>query len=143
MPNNYWHFMVELYNYSFETCEIPDKFKEIHMVLLAKKGAICKPDQTRPISLIDNFMKVQERLFLNRFLVILENKGILPNSQSGFITGRQLQTHVLLRIEQISSYMANSSPVATVFVDYKSAFDQLWFMGCIGKLRKGGIPDPC
>ncbi|CAF3816667.1 unnamed protein product [Rotaria sp. Silwood1] len=36
--------------------------------------------------------------------------------------------------------MSNSSPVATVFVDFKSAFDQLWFEGCLGKLIRMGIP---
>ena len=36
--------------------------------------------------------------------------------------------------------MANSSPVATVFVDFKSAFDELRFEGCIGKLSRLGIP---
>ena len=35
--------------------------------------------------------------------------------------------------------MSNSSPVATVFVDFKSAFDQLWFDGCLGKLIRMGI----
>jgi len=36
--------------------------------------------------------------------------------------------------------MSNSSPVATVFVDFKTAFDQLWFEGCLGKLMRIGIP---
>ncbi|CAF4662791.1 unnamed protein product, partial [Rotaria sp. Silwood2] len=36
--------------------------------------------------------------------------------------------------------MANSSPVATVFADFKSAFDQLWFEGYIGKLLRLGVP---
>ena len=65
------------------------------MVLLAKKAALCAPDQTRPISLIDSFLKVQERLFLNRFLEVLVNRGILPDTQSGFRAGHRLQTRVL------------------------------------------------
>jgi len=36
--------------------------------------------------------------------------------------------------------MANSSPVATIFVDFKAAFDQLWFEGCLGKLKRMGLP---
>jgi hypothetical protein len=85
-------------------------------------------------------LKINERLFTDRFREILERRGILPDTQSGFRPGFRLQTRVLLFIEQISSYMANSSPVATIFVDFKSAFDQLWFEGCIGKLRRMGIP---
>jgi hypothetical protein len=140
IPRHYWHILVHLYNHSFATCFLPKKFKEVRMVLLAKKDAICPTDQTRPISLLDSFLKVQERLFLNRFLQVLKDRGILPDNQSGFRAGHRLQTRVLLLIEQISSYMSNSSPVATVFVDFKSAFDQLWFEGCLGKLIRLGIP---
>ncbi|CAM4741603.1 unnamed protein product [Rotaria magnacalcarata] len=136
---NYWHLLVQLYNYSFTEGYILKKFK-VRMILLAKKNAVCTPDQTRPISLLDSFLKVQEKLFLNRFLKILNDRDILPDNQSGFRAGFRLQTRVLLLIEQISSYMSNSSPIATVFVDFKSAFDQLWFEGCLGKLTRMGIP---
>ncbi|CAF1614345.1 unnamed protein product [Didymodactylos carnosus] len=119
---------------------MPKKFKDVRIVLLAKKNAICSPEETRPIFLLDSFPKVQERLFLDRFLQVLKNRGILPDSQSGFRANHRLQTRVLLLIDQISSYMANSSPVATAFVDFKSAFDQLWFLGCLAKLRRMGIP---
>lgn len=140
IPKNHWHYFVDLFNHSFDTSFIPQKFKEVRMVLLAKKNAICTPDQTRPISLLDSFHKVQEKLFANRFSQVLKERGILPDNQSGFRQGHRLQTRVLLLVEQISSYMANSAPVATVFVDFKSAFDQLWFEGCLGKLGKMGIP---
>lgn len=140
IPKHYWHFFVRLYNHSFSTCFLPKRSKDVRMILLAKKSAVCTPDQTRPISLLDSFLKVQERLFLNRFIQVLKDRGILPDNQSGFRAGHRLQTRVLLLIEQISSYMSNSSPVATVFVDFKSAFDQLWFEGCLGKLIQMSIP---
>ncbi|CAM4809265.1 unnamed protein product [Rotaria magnacalcarata] len=140
IPRHYWFLLAQLYNYLFAESYIVKKFKEVQMVLLAKKSAIYAPDQTRPISLLDSFLKVQEKLFLHRFVQVLKDRGILPDNQSGFRPGYKLQTRVLLLIEQISSYMANSSPVATVFVDFKSAFDQLWFEGRLGKLIRLGIP---
>ncbi|CAF1198797.1 unnamed protein product [Adineta steineri] len=36
--------------------------------------------------------------------------------------------------------MTNSSPVATTFIDVKAVFNQLWFEGCVGKLKRMGIP---
>jgi hypothetical protein len=77
--------------------------------------------------------------FLNRFLQVLKERDILPDNQLGVHAQHRLQTRVLLLIEQISSYMSNSSPVAMLFVDFKSAFDQLWFEGCLGKLARMGI----
>ena len=140
IPRNYWHLLIRLYNQSFGNGYIPRKLKEVRMIMLAKKTAICSVDQTRPISLLDSFLKMQEKLFVNRFVQILKGRGLLPDNQSGFRAGFRLQTRVLLLIDQISSYMANSAPVATVFVDFKSAFDQLWFEGCLGKLSRMGIP---
>ena len=140
IPRNYWHIFVNLYNQSFSKGYIMRKFKKARIVLLTKKNAICTPDQPRPISLCDLFLRVQERLFLTRFLHVLRNRGILPDNQSGFRANHRLQTCVLLLIEQISSYMSNSAQVATVFVGFKSAFDQLWFDGCLGKLSRMGIP---
>ncbi|UJR07404.1 hypothetical protein I4U23_011690 [Adineta vaga] len=66
------------------------------------------------------------------FKDILQRRGLLPDTQSGFREDFRLQTRVLLFFEQVASLMANSSPVATIFVDFKAAFDQLWFEGCIG-----------
>ncbi len=79
-------------------------------------------------------------MFLTRFLEVVNALGLLLDNQSGFRANHRLQTRVLLLVEQISSLMTNSSPVCTVFVDFRSAFDQLWFEGCIGKLMRLGIP---
>ncbi|CAF3946022.1 unnamed protein product [Rotaria magnacalcarata] len=72
--------------------------------------------------------------------LVLNDRGLLPDNQSGFRANHRLQSRVLLLIDQISSLMANSSPVCTIFVDFRSAFDQLWFDGCVGKLSRLGIP---
>ena len=47
---------------------------------------------------------------------------------------------MLLFLEDIYSLVSNSAPVCTIFVDFRAASDQLWFLDCIGKLRNMGIP---
>ncbi len=37
----------------------------------------------------------------------------------------QIQTRVLLFLEQVSSIMSNSSPVPAMFIDFKSAFNEI------------------
>jgi Reverse transcriptase (RNA-dependent DNA polymerase) len=110
------------------------------MILLAKKEAVCHITDTRPISLLDVFLKITEKLFLTRFQKILENRGILHDSQSGFRANFRLQSRVLLLVDQIASAMSNSAPTATLFIDFKQAFDQFWWEGCPGKIRRLGIP---
>ncbi|CAF1341628.1 unnamed protein product [Didymodactylos carnosus] len=140
LPLLYWSLLLKIFNFSFKEAILPSAWSDVRMLLLAKKESICIPSQTRPISLLDVFLKVDEKLFLTRFRNILTRRGLLPDIQSGFREKFRLQTRVLLFLEQVSSMMANSSPVATVFIDFKSAFDQLWFEGCLGKLRRMGIP---
>jgi len=137
----YWCLLLKTLNLSFSEARLPSAWKDMRMLLLAKKEAICPPSATRPISLLDIFLKIDEKLFLTRFRNILNNRGLLPDTQSGFRENFRLQTRVLLFLEQVSSMMSNSSPVATIFVDFKSAFDQLWVEGCLGKLRSLGIPN--
>lgn len=141
LPLPYWSLLTKIFNLSLSKAIMPTAWKDVRMLLLAKKDSICWPSATRPISLLDIFLKINEKVFLTRFQDILTKRGLLPDTQSGFRQKFRLQTRVLLFLEQTLSLMANSSPVATVFVDFKTAFDQLWFEGCIGKLRRLGIPN--
>ena len=140
LPPQFWTLFVQLFNYSFTSFFLPSSWKDVRIILLAKKESICNAANTRPIALLDIFLKVIERLFLTRLLKVLKGRGILPDTQSGFRSNFRLQTRILLLVEQIASLMSNSSPVATVFVDYKQAFDQLWIEGCLGKFKRMGIP---
>ncbi|CAF4439069.1 unnamed protein product [Rotaria sp. Silwood2] len=132
---NYWSLLLKLYNYSFQKSVLPSAWKDTRMILLAKKDSICPPSLTRPISLLDSFQKIGEKLFLTRFRDLLFRRGLLPDSQSGFRERFRLQTRLLLFLEDIYSLMSNSAPVCTIFVDFQAAFDQLWFLGCVGKLQ--------
>ena len=140
IPINYWSLLVQVFNLSLTDGIFPDKWKDTRILLLAKIESVCDPSCTRPISLLDSFLKINEKIFLKRFSDVLKRRGILPDSQSGFREKFRLQTRVLLFFDQISSLMANSSPISTIFVDFKAAFDQLWFAGCVGKLKQLGIP---
>ena len=135
----YWSLLLQVFNHSFQSAVLPKAWKDTRMILLAKKESICPPSLTRPISLIDPFLKVGERLFLPRFHDGLFKKGLLPDNQSGFREGFCLQTRLLLFLEDAYSLMINSAPVCTIFLDFRPAFDQVWHEGCIGKLYRLAI----
>ena len=137
---SHWSSLLNLFNRSFSSAFLPLAWKDSRMVLLAKKESICTPANTRPISILDVFQKIAEKLFLTRFKAVLNGRGLLPPEQSGFRDGHRLQTRLLLFLEDLRSLMSNSSPTTTLFVDFKSAFDLLWHEGCLGKLSHMGIP---
>lgn len=140
LHESHWDLMLGIYNRSFRDAVLPTAWKDSRILLLAKKNHICEVNQTRAISLLDTFQKIGEKLFLTRFREALRGKGILPNNQSGFRPKHRLQSRVLLFIDELSSILANSAPVTTIFVDFKTAFDMLWHEGCVGKLMRMGIP---
>ena len=71
---------------------------------------------------------------MTRFRDVLFRRGLLSDNQSEFRDGFRLQTRLLLFLEDMYSLLSNTSPVCTVFIDSRSALDQLWHHGCIGKL---------
>jgi hypothetical protein len=140
LHSSHWSFLLHLYNLSFSSSSLPSSWKDTRIILLAKNDSICLHSKTRTISLLDCFQKVGEKLFLSRFRDVLFRRGLLPTNQSGFREKFRLQTRLLLFLEDIYSYLANSSPTSTIFIDFKCAFDMLWHDGCIGKFRNMGIP---
>ena len=69
------------------------------MKLLAEKDSIFAIGDTRPILLLDIFLKIWERLFLVRFQQVLANRGIFGASQSGFRPNFRLRSGVLALID--------------------------------------------
>lgn len=109
LDQSHWQLLTELYNQSFTSALLPKAWKDTRMLLLAKKDSICSPALTRPISLLDAFQKVGEKLFLTRFRSVLVGRGLLPNNQSGFREKFRIQTRLLLFLEDLSSVLANLS----------------------------------
>ena len=84
LHSSHWSFLLNLYNLSFSSFFLPISWKDTRIVLLAKNDSVCIPAQTRPISLLDCFQKIGEKLFLVRFRDVLYRRGLLPDNQSGF-----------------------------------------------------------
>ncbi|CAF4442272.1 unnamed protein product, partial [Rotaria socialis] len=120
---------------------IPEvKLDELINTVLAKKKKKSL-DAHGILNYMFNFLDLNYwSLLLKLYNHSFQKRGLLPDSQSGFRERFRLQARLLLFLEDIYSVMSNSAPVCTMFVDFRAAFDQLWFLGCIGNLRNLGIP---
>jgi hypothetical protein len=84
-----------------------------------------------------------ERIVHNRILLWCKNNNIFIDEQSGFSTGRRLQTRIISLIEEIRlTIAANNSPALTIFVDFLSAFDRMWHPALITNLYDLNMPLP-
>ncbi|CAF5217629.1 unnamed protein product, partial [Rotaria magnacalcarata] len=111
------------------------------MVLLTKtKSGIVSLDNTRPISLLPCFSKVYEKCFLVHLRKWVDDQGILPEEQSGFRPGHNMAVRLVSMIDQIGQSLSKNTAAAALFVDFKSAFNQLWYFGLWIKLRRLECP---
>ncbi|CAF0801213.1 unnamed protein product [Didymodactylos carnosus] len=111
------------------------------MILLPKtKCSTVSVEDTRPISLLPCFSKLYEKCFLVHFRIWVQDAGILPDEQTGFRQGHNMAVQIVSIIDQIGQSLNQNTAAAALFVDFKAAFNQLWYKGLWLKLRRLGCP---
>jgi hypothetical protein len=95
IPDGYIALLVRIYKETLKGYSGPSLWKHSRMKLISKEDSVCKVKDTRPISLLDIFLK----LFLRRFQSVLNTRGILHDSQSGFRSNLTLKSRVLNLID--------------------------------------------
>ena len=73
-----------IFNTSFLTGIVPDKFKLARVIPVLKKGFQTSLSNYRPISLLSVFNKLLEKLMFNRLADFLEKRHLIYNKQFGF-----------------------------------------------------------
>ncbi|CAF4017673.1 unnamed protein product [Rotaria magnacalcarata] len=119
----------------------PDIWKSPKIVTLNKlKAGTPRCDQTRPISLLATHPKLFEKVMLERLIYWAETNRLVPAEQSGFRSGRLLQTRVFSIYQEVKNNMAANIPTLAVYVDYQKAYDKVWHKGLVVKLNRMRIP---
>ena len=73
-----------LFNQSIQQGKFPYKLKQAHVTPIYKKGAKSDPNKYRPISLLNVFSKIFEKVMKNKFVHFIDSHKILSPSQFGF-----------------------------------------------------------
>ena len=130
-----------LFQMSWETSKVPDKWKEAEVKFLRKSGKKSYHDASayRPISLTSCLCKCLERLITHRLYGFVEHFGLLDDEQEGFRRFRGT-TDALLRLTQnIFNGFNQKEHTAALFIDLEKAYDSVWREGLMFKLRKLGL----
>ena len=69
-----------------------------------------------------------------------EGNHLIPEEQSGFKPDGQLSTRLLSMYQEIKNNLAANVPTLAVYANYKKAYDMIWHMNLIVKLRDLGMP---
>ena len=135
--------------YIFNQCwageELPSNWLTALIKPLLKDGKDPKETKSyRPISLTSCLGKLLEKIIADRLTFILEDRGLLADSQAGFRQNRCTVDQVLKMTQDATDQMhrkgTESSTIVTFF-DYEKAYDKVWRLGLIHKMQTMGIPD--
>ncbi|CAF3791116.1 unnamed protein product, partial [Adineta steineri] len=141
LPSSHLTFITSSFNHMVQNVCIPRHWLTAKMILLSKtKTSIVDINDTRPISLLPCFSKLYEKLFLVLFRQWISDNGFLPDEQTGFRPGHNMSTRIVSIVDQIESGLALNTATAALFVDFKSAFNQLWIKGLWIKLKRLNCP---
>ncbi|KAJ8734711.1 hypothetical protein PYW08_013961 [Mythimna loreyi] len=135
-------FYLDLINKVMLSGKIPPSWKTQTVIPILKPG---KPplehSSYRPIALSPVIAKVAENLVKNRLEWIIENRGILPESQFGFRKGKSTLDSVATLVTDIRVAFSQNQSVLAVFLDLESAYDSVLLNVLKKKLELLQIPE--
>ena len=131
--------LAHICNISFRTGVFPSRMKIAKVIPMFKSGTKSDVTNYRPISLLPQFSKILEKLFLTRINSFLCVNNILSSSQYGFRTNLSTSLAVMELIEEITNATDNKKHAIGVFIDLKKAFDTVDHRILIKKLEHYGV----
>lgn len=128
-----------IFNLSFQAGSFPDGMKVAKITPFYKDGDKHKFTNYRPVSLLSQFSKILEKIFLQKLDTFIEKHGLLNDCQYGFRAGRSTASAVMNIVEDIASAIDHKLYTVGVFIDLKKAFDTIDHTILLSKLRTYGI----
>ena len=128
-----------LFNRSFSEGKFSEIWKFSNVIPLPKKGDNSDPSSFRPVSLLSNVGKLQERIAFKNIYNFLNGNDLLYKYQSGFLPNHSTTFQLIDIYNHICQTFDNNQFSCMVFCDVSKAFDRVWHKGLIFKLKQVGI----
>lgn len=128
--------LAEIFNAIIKIGYVPESWKTAEVIVIPKPNKpMEKVDSYRPISLLSVVSKLFERAYLKRLLPILEERKIIPNHQFGFRASHSTIEQVHRVVSLIERTLENKEVCSMIFLDISAAFDKVWHLGLLFKIR--------
>ena len=131
--------LLYIINKSFETGVFPDDLKVAKVISIYKSGDKTLLSNFRPISILNTFSKIFEKIIYNHLIDFIDTNNILYKYQFGFRKGYSTSHAIIALVERINSALNSGKITIGVTLDFSKAFDTIQHPILLKKLFAYGI----
>ena len=117
------NLLVDVFNHSHDTGNLPDSLRKSVMSLIYKKDDEDDIRNYRPISLTNVDYRILAFTLAERMQKVLGD--IISNDQTAYIKGRYMETNIRLVSDIIDYYDLTKKSGILLMLDFQNAFDSL------------------
>ena len=134
------YILAKLFNNCLKESCFPDCWKDSLVVpVFGNVEETSTAKNYCPVSLLSVVSKVFEKLVNNRIVDHLEKCGLFSDFQYGFRSSRSTADLVTVVSDSIARAFNRSGATRAVALDISKAFDRVWHVGLLHKLKSYGI----
>ena len=133
------HTLTLLINESIEKDVFPEVLKVAEVVPLHKKGSRKEATNYRPISLLDPFGKIFEKIIEFQLRAFMEYAEQLTKSQHGYRENHSCDSMIISFLQEVSDSLKEDDVAVIILLDCSKAFDSISRPLLLQKLEKYGI----
>lgn len=131
--------VLNLFNIVWTTGKRPKSWKMSNVIPFPKSNCPTEPNKTRPINLINTMPKLFDKMVNRRLIFCLESKRALSKMQFGFRENKQTLGSMVVLDSYVHNALNNKKHVQLISFDIKKAFDSVWPIIILKKLRELNI----
>ena len=134
------YILAEPFNVCLKEFCFPDCWKVSSMVLVFKNiGERSTARNNRPVSLLSVVSKVFEKFVNNRIVDHTEKCGLFSDFEHDFWSSQSAADLLTVVSDRIARVFIRSGATRAVPLDIPKAFDRVWHVGLLYKLKSYGI----
>lgn len=131
--------LFHLCNESLALGTFPDIYKMAKVLPLYKKGTSKDPSNYRPISILNSFSKILEKIMYTRLVDFLNKFNTLSSEQHGFRKKKSTESAIFDFIDHVSSALSEKKQAMGILCDLSKAFDCVDHKLLLKKLEHYGV----